>query len=389
MPVPSLISAVFVDPSLRAGETSQVNFTFSEAVTGFDLGDLTVPNGALSVLSTMDNITYVATFTPAAGVTDATNVITVDMAGVMSSSTSQLGAGAAYSGNYATDTVAPSVAISSSSSSLLAGETATITLSFSEAVAGFSLADLSSTGGSLSNLAATDNPLVYTAAFTPNGGVSGLLGSVSIAAAAYTDLAGNNGAGASSAAITINTLGPSVAITADQGALKADETSTITFTFSQPPVGFGAADIIVSGGSIAGLTTGGGATYTAIFTPDSGVNGGIGTVSVGLGSYTDGSGNPGGGASSAPITFDTLRPTLSIPIAIADRNLAIGESTQVTFTFSEAVSGFTVDDVTSPNATLSSLTTSDNITYVATLTSSGATDTSNVITVDMGGVQVA
>ncbi len=385
MPVPTLVSADFLDPTLRAGETSQVTFTFSEAVTGFDLGDLTAPNGTLSGLTTADNVTYAATFTPDVWITDATNVITVDLAGVISNSTSEPGVGTANSANYAIDTLAPTVAISSSTSSLLSGETAKITLTFSEAVSGFSFDDLSWIGGTVSEFSATANPLVYTAEFTPDGGVSGLLGSVSIAAGSYTDLAGNSGAGASSAAIIINTRGPTVAITADQLTLKADEKSSITFTFSDVPSGFGLNDIVLSGGTLSGPTNEGGGVYHAIFTPNSDVNAGVGSISVVRGSYTDGFGNAGGGAASLPITFDTLRPTLNI--AIADTNLAVGEATQVTFTFSEAVTGFTLGDVTSPNATLSNLATSDNITYTATLTSSGATDTSNVITVAMDGVQ--
>lgn len=367
MPVPTLVSAALLDPSLRAGETSSVTFTFSEAVTGFDLNDLTVSNGTLSGLSTADNIAYTATFAPSVGVTDATNVITVNMAGVTSASTSEAGMGTANSANYAIDTVAPTVSISSSTSSLLSGQTATITLTFSEAVTDLSLGDLSPAGGTLAGLTATGDPLVYTAEFTPTGGVSGLLGSVSLAANSYTDLAGNNGGGATSSVITINTLGPSVLIALEHATLKAGEDSDVTFTFSAAPVGFTASDIIVSGGTLSGLANQGGGIYTATFTPASGVDAGVGSISVNSGSYTDGFGNIGGGASTS-ISFDTRAPTVSV--TPSETVLMGGESTLITFTFSEAPVGFTIGDLTATNGTLSDFAnTADDRVYTALFTS--------------------
>src|SRR5260370_30956691 len=66
---------------------------------------------------------------------------------------------------------APSVVVSGSSSTLNAGQTDTITFTFSEAVTGFNNADVSVVGGTLSTITATANPDVYTAAFTPSAGV--------------------------------------------------------------------------------------------------------------------------------------------------------------------------------------------------------------------------
>ena len=45
------------DTALKAGDTSAVTITFSEAVTGFTKTDITAPNGALSNLTTNNNIT--------------------------------------------------------------------------------------------------------------------------------------------------------------------------------------------------------------------------------------------------------------------------------------------------------------------------------------------
>ncbi|WP_421578232.1 Ig-like domain-containing protein, partial [Shinella sp. M31] len=59
-----------------------MTFTFSEAVTGFTNADLTIANGMLSSVSSSDGgITWTATLTPTAGITDTTNVITLDNTG--------------------------------------------------------------------------------------------------------------------------------------------------------------------------------------------------------------------------------------------------------------------------------------------------------------------
>ncbi|VEE62460.1 Uncharacterised protein [Shewanella putrefaciens] len=50
-----------VDDVLTVGETSEVTFTFSEKVTGFDASDLVVVGGTLSNLSSTDGINWTAT----------------------------------------------------------------------------------------------------------------------------------------------------------------------------------------------------------------------------------------------------------------------------------------------------------------------------------------
>ncbi|WP_373973954.1 Ig-like domain-containing protein [Chitinibacter sp. SCUT-21] len=57
-----------VSGSLKAGQTSEVTFTFSEKVMGFDASDLTVTGGAISGMVTADGgKTWTATFTPTVG----------------------------------------------------------------------------------------------------------------------------------------------------------------------------------------------------------------------------------------------------------------------------------------------------------------------------------
>ncbi|WP_164605354.1 Ig-like domain-containing protein, partial [Pseudomonas viridiflava] len=101
---------------------------------------------------------------------------------------------------------------------------------------------------------------------------------------------------------------------------------------------------------------------------------------------TDLAGNIGTGTTSSPnFTIDTLQPTATL--VIADSALSIGETSLVTITFSEAVSGFTNADLTVANSTLSAVSSSDGgVTWTATLTpTASVTDTTNLITLDNTG----
>lgn len=60
----------------------------------------------------------------------------------------------ATSDNYTVDTKAPTATVTLSDSALTVGETSVVTITFSEAVSGFALADLSAANGTLSNLSA-------------------------------------------------------------------------------------------------------------------------------------------------------------------------------------------------------------------------------------------
>ena len=81
-----------------------------------------------------------------------------------------------------------------------------------------------------------------------------------------------------------------------------------------------------------------------------------------------------------------MRPTATI--VVADTALKIGETSLVTITFSEAVTGFTNADLTIANGTLTAVSSSDGgITWTATFTPSASiNDTTNLITLDNTGV---
>src|SRR5690606_3574660 len=93
-----------------------------------------------------------------------------------------------------------------------------------------------------------------------------------------------------------------------------DNSSTVTFTFSEAPIGFTATDISATNGTLTGLTaTADPLVWTATFTADAGYEG-SGTVTVTAGSYTDAAGNPGS-AGGDTVTIDTAAPTPTITLA--------------------------------------------------------------------------
>src|SRR5690606_37914898 len=117
--------------------TSLVTITFSEAVTGFTNADLTIANGTLRAVSISDGgITWTATFTPTSNINDATNLIVLDNTGVQNLS-GNAGSGTTVSNNYVIDTVRPTATIVVVHTALRTSQTSLVTITFSEAVTGF------------------------------------------------------------------------------------------------------------------------------------------------------------------------------------------------------------------------------------------------------------
>jgi Ca2+-binding RTX toxin-like protein len=136
------------------------------------------------------------------------------------------------------------------------------------------------------------------------------------------DTAGNVSTASSSVTVTVDTAPPTVSITSSQSVLKAGETATITFTFSEDPGATftwngSAGDIVVSGGTLSALS-GSGTTRTAVFTPSAGLNSGAAGITVAAGSYIDAAGNNGGAGVTPSLTFDTLAPPAPIILAPAN-----------------------------------------------------------------------
>jgi large repetitive protein len=133
--------------------------------------------------------------------------------------------------------------------------------------------------------------------------------------ASLTDDAGNSAA-PTNASFKLDTTAPSLLVNITDDSLNSgDNSSLVTFNFSEAPVGFTAGDIVSANGTISNFTMINATHYTATFTATDGFSG-TGSVSVAADSYTDDAGNAGNAGSdtvaidatsiSDPNDFDSL-----------------------------------------------------------------------------------
>jgi|GEM_PF-428064 len=370
------------DSALRVGETSIVTFTFSDAVTGFDNADLTIPNGSMTAVSSGDSITWTSTYTPTASVQDATNLIVVDMTGV--SGSGNPGVGTTSSGNFTIDTLRPTAGIVVADSALRIGETSLITITFSEVVTGFTNADLTIANGTLSSVSSVDGGITWTATLTPTASITDSTNVITLDNTGLTDAAGNAGTGTTdSNNYAIDTVRPTASIVVSDNDLAVGETSGVTITFSEAVTGFTNADLTIANATLSSVSSSnGGITWTATLTPTASITDATNVITLANTGVADAAGNAGTGTTNSNnYAIDTTRPTASI--VVADTSLSIGETSLVTITFSEAVSGFDNSALTVANGTLSAVSTSDDITFTATFTpTASVTDATNLITLD-------
>ena len=154
--------------------------TFSEAVTGFALDDITVANGIASNFAATSTSVYTFDVTPVADgavAVDVAGSVAIDAAGNYNIVAPQL--------SVTYDATPPTVILTGPSGTVTAAFTVTAT--FSEAVTGFALDDITVANGTISSLV-TGNAPVYTFTVTPT---LGTIVTVSIAANKVTDTAGN------------------------------------------------------------------------------------------------------------------------------------------------------------------------------------------------------
>ena len=181
-PAPAMVitASEVSDGDTSNDATLSLTFTSSEATTDFAVGDITVTNGTLSSFAATSSTVYTATFTPSgAGVT------TIDVASSKFTDPAGNNNTAATQFNWTYDGTAPTVTLTGPSGVVTAAFTVTAT--FSEAVTGFALDDITAANGTASSLV-TGNAPVYTFTVTPTLGTTV---SISIAANKVTDTAGN------------------------------------------------------------------------------------------------------------------------------------------------------------------------------------------------------
>jgi hypothetical protein len=173
------LSSTATDPT----KTSPIPMTatFSQSVTGFVAGDINVTNATVSNFVPVSGTVYTFNLVPtAAGAITAQ----VPAAAATAGATPNV-ASAVFQITY--DNVAPTVLLQSPQPSTTGANPIKYKVTFSEAVTGFDITDITVTNGTASNLV-TLNSQAF--AFDVAPGVNGVVG-VTVPANAVTDLAGN------------------------------------------------------------------------------------------------------------------------------------------------------------------------------------------------------
>ena len=201
---PAITSIVRVGGASTNAASVDYTVTFAEGVTGVDISDFVLTTGGTASGSiaaiTGSGATYTVTVASAAGEGTLRLDLNNSGTGITDAQGNAATAGYTSGATYTLDHVAPTLAIASSTSTLAVGATATITFTFSEDPgASFVPGDVSATGGTISSLSGSGNVRTATYTATTQGA-----GGVVVASNAYADLAGNNGAGATAPALTIN-----------------------------------------------------------------------------------------------------------------------------------------------------------------------------------------
>ncbi|MCW5255499.1 hypothetical protein D5038_03705 [Verminephrobacter aporrectodeae subsp. tuberculatae] len=411
------------DDKLHLGESTTVTIRFSEDIdaNSFSIDDLNVGAGAqLTNLrstgggTTTWEVTLTAPGVDLTPVSSSTgNKIRVNLAQITDLA-GNAGVGTAVSTvSYDIDAVPPRVSITLADDSLTSGETTVVSFSFTEAVRGFdaSKIDLSNANGTLGPLTASAEGKTWTATFTPTENVNDVRSNtIGVNMSGVRDLAGNAATTSpvTSAHYTVNTRSsdgvavPTATITLADTTLRAGETTTVTFRFSETVSGFSSEDIVLTdaNGTLGELSAGAdGRTWSATFTPTATVEDAGNSIGVNMtGVRGAATGRAGVGIThSANYSIDTKPPTLAAtqPITLRDDQLHLGESTSVTIRFSEDIdpdSFSTADLSVEGGARLSNLrstgdgTTLWEVTLTAPESPSASSTTGNKIRVNLAGI---
>jgi len=334
--------------------------TFSEGVTGFEVGDIVVGNGtAGSFAGSGADYTFNVTATGEV-------VVTVDIAADVAIDAATNGNEAAPTFTINFDDVAPTVVIDSTASDPTGISPIPVTATFSETVTGFVVGDITVGNGAASNFAGSG--AVYTFDVTP---VIEDAVTVDIAAGVAQDAATNPNEAATQFSITYSTAVPSVTIDSVTSPTNT-ATQTLTGTMSE-----GLTVVLTSAEATFGTVTYPTATtWSAVVTLVEGSNGITATADTSI--------------ATATIVLDTTVPTGDLGDEIAGidpggtlnlltgtytGDVTISQSITITGTEGTVISGgIHVAPLTGSNVTIENVTITDYTAYGIRIELVGADD---------------
>src|SRR5687767_3591227 len=387
-----------VDPT----STSPIIFdvVFSEPVTGFATGDVTLSGtaGATTAVVSGSGATYTVTVS---GMTTSGTVIASINAGVAIDAGSNPNLASTSTDNTVTYDTPPTVTINQAAGQADPTSASPIlfTVTFNEAVTGFATGDvtLSGTAGA-TTATVSGSGAIYTVT------VSGMTNSGTVIASINAGVAIDAGSNPNLAStstdntVTYNVpVDPQPTVTINQGSTQVDPTSTspIIFdvVFSEPVTGFATGDVTLSGtaGATTSVVSGSGATYT--LTVSRMTTSGTVIASINAGVAIDAGSNPNLASTSTDntVTYNVpVDPPPTVTINQGSTQVDPTSTSPIIFdvVFSEPVTGFATGDVTlsgTAGAT-TAVVSGSGATY--TVTVSGMTTSGTVIASINAGVAI-
>jgi len=293
-----------------------------------------------------------------------------------------LGCGASGGSSSDKDTTPPTVTITDNVTSATATGPITFTFTFSEAIDTFfdptQITITNGTAGAFNRASDTVSTLVVTPLASHTGTLT-----LTLAAGAFRDLAGNGSAAVVSTTKAYDTTIPTLTITDNVAATTATGPVTFTFTFSEGvDASFDATKIAVSGGVAGAFTRSSATVSTLVVNPAANTTGTI-NVSVAAGAFKDLAGNASTASASASQGYNTT--SVLIPTVVITDNVAAASASgpvTFTFTFSEAIdTTFNASKITVTGGTAGTFTRSS--TTVSTLVVTPPANQSGTITVSV------
>ena len=278
------------------------------------------------------------------------------------------------------DVIHPTLSITDNINGLATGAI-NYTFTFSEAVTGFSADDVTVVGGTKGTLTGTAGGTTYGLTVTPLADSTATI-TVDVAANSAIDAAKNGNVAAAQNVQLANTHNPAVVITDDYpGTVHSNDQVVYTFTFNQPVTGFESSDIVVVNGTKGAFVALSQTAYTLVVTAPAGSVSGNISVNVAANvasSIATSAGNLAAAESLQPL--NTTNPAVTITDSSVG-TLFAGQTITYTFTFAEAVTGFTTGDVVVTGGTKGVFTASSALVYTLVVTPNDSSTTN--ITVDI------
>lgn len=375
---------------MKIGDVVTATITVTSDTDSYTLSSGSIGGFTLGSPTKINNTTYTATFTVTSGGTDVAagsdipvSLVFTDGAG---NSNTAYTTAISQSGDAINASAPTDIALSNANLSTSASANSAVgTLSSTDATPGDTFTYALVTGDG-----ATDNASFaiignQLQAIDPSAMTAG---SKSIRVQT-TDAAGNTYVEQMGVTVTTN---PTVTITSSASTLKAGETATLTFTFSETPSGFAASDITSTGGTLSGLTvdSGDNKVYTATFTPDANAQSLSGSLSIAAGTFKNASDQDNLASNTLTITGDTLRPTItSIERQTPALETTNADTLVYRVTFSEAVTGVDASDfaVSGTTASVSSVVSAGGNAYELTLSGGDLSDLNATVTLSLASGQ--